>query len=144
MAGVVWTVSMTAVVIAEPMLLVKTARYSLPSRENGTLWRVSVVEVAPLRSVQVVALPLRTCHFTVGVGLPLVVAVKVAVLPAITVWLLGFIVMVGANSTVSVAAAVVVVPMLLVKTARYSSPFWEDWTLLSVSVALVAPLILLN
>ena len=37
-----------------------------------------------------------TSHCTVGVGLPLAAAVKVTVLPVLTVWLAGFVVTVGA------------------------------------------------
>ena len=59
-----------------------------------------------------------------GAGWPLAVAVNVAVLPAATVWLLGLVVTTGAVFTVKVAAVLVADPTLLVKTARYSSPFW--------------------
>ena len=45
-------------------------------------------------------------------------AVKVTVWPAVTVWLFGFSVTVGAYCTVSVAAVVVAEPALFVKTAR--------------------------
>ena len=37
-----------------------------------------------------------TSHCTVGVGLPLAAAVKVAVPPALTVWLAGFVTTAGA------------------------------------------------
>ena len=63
-----------------------------------------------------------TSHCTVGVGLPLAAAVKVAVLPALTVWSAGFVVTVERSPTVNVAAVLVAVPALLVKTASYSLP----------------------
>ena len=63
--------------------------------------------------------PVLTCHWTVGAGLPLAAAVKVAVPPSHTVWLAGLVVTLGAVLTVSVAAVVVAVPELLVNTARY-------------------------
>ncbi len=39
-----------------------------------------------------------TCHCTVGVGVPLAVAEKLAVAPAVTVWLAGLAVTAGAVS----------------------------------------------
>ena len=78
-------------------------------------------------SLKVAPPSVLTCHCTVGVGLPLAAAVKVAVWPAVTVWLVGWVVTEGANwavVTVRVAALVVAVPTLLVNTAWYSSPFW--------------------
>ena len=47
-------------------------------------------------AVNVVPLSLLTSHCTVRAGLPLAAAVKVAVPPALTVWLAGFVVTVGA------------------------------------------------
>ena len=65
-----------------------------------------------------------TCHCTVGVGLPVAAAVKLAVEPAVTVVLLGFRVMKGAAGvlpllTVNVAAELLAEPTELVNTARY-------------------------
>ncbi len=62
-----------------------------------------------------------TSHCTVGVGVPPAAAVKVAVFPATTVAAVGCVVMLGATavSTVSVAAVVVALPSLLLKTAWY-------------------------
>ena len=74
--------------------------------------------VAPLMLLQVEPPSMLTCHCTVGVGLPVAAAVKVAVCPALTVTLAGLVVTVGAYCTVSVAAAVVAEPTVLVKTAR--------------------------
>ena len=73
--------------------------------------------MAPAMLLQV-APSVLTCHYTVGAGLPLAAAVKVAVWPALTVVLLGFLVTVGAYCTVSVAAVVVAEPAPFVKTAR--------------------------
>ena len=49
-------------------------------------------------------------------------AVKLTVVPASTDWLAGLIVTAGGASTESLAAVVVVVPRLLVNTARYCVP----------------------
>ncbi len=93
------TVSVAAVVVAEPKLLVKTARYSLP------LWpavvtMLSVVDVAPATLAKVEPPFVLTCHCTVGAGVPLAAAVNVAVWPALTASLTGFVVTTGAESTV--------------------------------------------
>ena len=40
--------------------------------------------------------PSFTCHWTVGVGVPEAAAVNVAVLPAVRVWLLGWVMIDGA------------------------------------------------
>ncbi len=60
----------------------------------------------------------ETCHCTVGAGVPLPVAVKLAVVVAHTVVLLGFAVTLGGTSTVRVAV-VFALPVEFVKTARY-------------------------
>ena len=63
---------------------------------------------------------LLTCHCTVGVGLPVALAVNVAELPAVTVWLLGCELMDGAKFTVTVAALVATLAVtLLLYKARY-------------------------
>src|SRR5271166_4710107 len=116
----VLTVRVAALVVAVPTLLVNTARYSSPFWAVVVLLRVRVVLVAPVMSLKVEPLSVLTCHCTVGVGLPLAAAVKVAVWPAVTVWLAGWVVTEGANwavFTVRVAALVVAVPTLLVNTA---------------------------
>ena len=80
-----------------------------------------MVEVAPEISLKVFPPSVLTCHCTVSVPLGLrLAAVKVAVLPATTIWFCGCVV---TESTVNVAAVVVSVPVEFVKTARYSSPF---------------------
>jgi hypothetical protein len=86
-----------------------------------------------------------TCHCTVGVGLPDVATVNVAVDPAVTVVLDGCVVTEGAKFTVSVAAVVVpAVPTPFEKTAWYWLPFMDAVTAVSVSVVEVAPLIFVN
>src|SRR5277367_2587724 len=67
--------------------------------------------------------PVETCHWTVGAGLPVAAAVNVAVAPALAVALAGCVDTVGAKSTVNVAALVVTLPSVFVKTARYWLPF---------------------
>ena len=81
------------------------------------------------------------CHCTVGAGLPVADAVNDVLLPASTVVLLGFVVTVGAKSTVNVADVVVALRLaLLLKTAWYSSPFSEEVEPLIVNVVVVTPL----
>ncbi|MGA2835641.1 MAG: hypothetical protein ABSF84_03490 [Acidimicrobiales bacterium] len=80
--------------------------------------------MAPLTGVKVSPPSVDTSHCTVGVGLPVAAAVKVAVAPATTVVLAGSVVTTGTPLIVSVAAVVVAVPTELVKTASNWSPFW--------------------
>ncbi len=62
-----------------------------------------------------------------------------AVWPALTVWLAGWVVTVGAKSTVSVAAVGGGGrPAVLLKTARTHTPFWAA-VAAKLRVALVAP-----
>ena len=61
-----------------------------------------------------------TCHLTLVPSVA--VAVKLAVVPAQNVPLVGFVVTLGAVLTVSVAAFVVLMPHPLVNTARYCFP----------------------
>ena len=66
----------------------------------------------------------ETCHCTVGVGDPDAAALNEAVIPAVTVTLTGWLVIVGGALggpvKVRVAALVVALPDELVKTASYS------------------------
>ncbi len=67
----------------------------------------------------------ETSHCTLGLGVPVAAAVKLAVSPEATVALEGSVVMTGAvvgTVTLRVAAVVVAEPTELVKTASYSSP----------------------
>jgi hypothetical protein len=64
--------------------------------------------------------------------------VKEAPLPVQTVWLVGFVVIAGEVFTVRVAAVVVSVPQVAVKTARYWLPFCPA-AAVKVSVVDMAP-----
>ena len=99
--AILWTTSVTALLVAVPALLVKTARYSLPFMAEVAV-NESVVAVAPLTSENVVPPSVLTCHCTVGDGVPLAAAENVAVLPGWTDWLTGCVVMAGGASTVKV------------------------------------------
>src|SRR5206468_1373902 len=79
-----------------------------------------------------------TCHCTVGVGLPLAADVNVAVLPAHTVWGVGWVVTDGGTFTVRVAAVVVAVPQVFVNTARYCLPLSAP-AAVKLRVVVVAP-----
>jgi hypothetical protein len=70
-------------------LLVNTARYWFPLSPEAAV-KLKVVFVAPEISFQLVPPLVLTCHWTVGVGLPVAAAVKLAVAPELTVELLGF------------------------------------------------------
>ena len=81
---------------------------------------VYVVLVAPLMLFQ--PKPLFNCHWYVGTGLPVAATVKVAFCPAVTVWLVGCVVIVGdarAALTVSVATSEVTLPCEFDTTQRY-------------------------
>jgi hypothetical protein len=137
------TVSVAAVVVAEPTEFVNTARYWFPFCP-AVATKLSVVDVAPATLLNDVPPSVLTCHCTVGVGLPLAAATNVTFDPALTLWLVGFVVTAGAKFTVIVAAVVVADPLALVKTARNLFPFWLANTLGTVSVVVVAPATLLN
>ena len=79
-----------------------------------------------------------TSHCTVGLGLPLAAAVKVADCPAVTVALDGAVVIAGGVCTVRRAAVVVALPTALLKTASYRLAFWFA-ALVKLSVPEVAP-----
>ena len=82
------TVNVAAVLVAVcvPLqVLVNAARYWFPLSATDGFVTVRVVLVPPGEtSVQLTPLVL-TCHCTVGAGLPLAVAVKVALFPYVTV-----------------------------------------------------------
>ena len=105
--------------------------------------KLSVVDVAPETLLNVAPPSVETCHCTVGVGLPEAAAVKLAVEPALTVTFTGLVVITGPAVTVRVAAVVVALPTVLVKTARYSLPVWPT-AAVKLSVVAVAPAMLLN
>src|SRR5258708_22903532 len=79
------TVSVAAVVVPLPTVLVNTARYWLPFCDAEAV-KLSVVDVAPAMLVNVAPPFVLTCHCTVGVGFPLAAAVNVAVCSAFTDW----------------------------------------------------------
>src|SRR5687767_5492235 len=80
----------------------------------------------------------ETCHCTVGDGEPVAAAVKVAMTPSQIVLSFGFVVTAGGTSTVSVAAVVVAVLHVFVKTARYCLPL-SAVTAVKLEEVLVAP-----
>ena len=119
--GTAFTVSVAAVVVAGPAAFVNTARYWFPFCDKAVVkLNVVEVEVAPETLLNAPP-PVLICHCTVGVGEPVAAAVKVAVWPAFTVWLVGCVVIVGGvgEFTVSVAAVVVAIPAEFVNTAWY-------------------------
>ena len=88
------TVNVAVLELTEPWELVATARYWLPFMPRVTPVSVSVAEVAPATLVQ--PLPVLTCHWNVGAGTPEATVVKVALLPACTLWFAGCVVIIGA------------------------------------------------
>src|SRR4051812_17578480 len=147
------TVSVAALVVVLPALLVNTARYWLPDCETLVGEIVSVVDVSPAMSLNDEAPLVETCHLTLGAGHPAGVepaAVNEAEAGAVTVALAGCVVIAGAvhtggaGFTVSVAALVVVLPALLVNTARYWLPDCPTLVGETVSVVEVAPEMSLN
>jgi hypothetical protein len=71
------TVSVFALLVADPQPFVKTARYWLPLAETGGFVRVSVPLVSPDRLVKLPPPFVLTCHWTAG-EVPLAAAVKLA------------------------------------------------------------------
>jgi hypothetical protein len=69
------TVSVAALLVAEPQLFEKTARYCLPLRETGGLVKDSVAFVSLVIFVNVEPPFVLTCHCTVG-SVPLAADVK--------------------------------------------------------------------
>src|SRR5204863_1517113 len=76
-AGAVFTVSVATLLVALPHVLVKTARYFLVLSAAVAV-KLRVVEVALGIGFQMVPPSVETSHCTVGAGLPLAAAVKVA------------------------------------------------------------------
>ena len=136
------TVNSAGVVVEDATEFVKTASYRFPVCAMDAV-KVSVVEVAPLIGLNDAPAFVLTIHCTVGAGLPLAVAVKVAVPPSPTVRFTGFRVIVGAKSTVSNAAVVVALPLEFVNTASYRLPFCEA-VVVKLNVVEVAPGTALN
>src|SRR3990172_8897417 len=117
--------SVAAKLVAEPALLVATARYRNPLSANVTLVTVSVVVVTPpygaafVRSLHVMPPSVDTCHWNPGGGLPLAATVNDAFAPAATVWLIGFVVNEGASNTLSAAALLIAEATPFVTMTRY-------------------------
>jgi len=78
------TVKVAALLFTLPAVLVNAARYLFPFCESAVV-KLSVVEVPPLRLVNVTPPSVLACHCTVGAGEPVAPAVKVAVCPATAV-----------------------------------------------------------
>lgn len=74
------TVSVFALLVADPHPFVKTARYWLPLEETGGFVSDSVPLVAPDRLLKLPPLSELTCHWTAG-EVPLAAAVKEAFEP---------------------------------------------------------------
>ena len=97
-----------------------------------------VVDVAPVKFVNVVPPFVLTCHCTVGVGVPVAAAVNVAFAPAATVTLVGLVVITGAAVIVSEAAVEVTLLTELVNTASNRLPFCPA-VVVKLKVVEVAP-----
>ena len=98
------------VVPGSATVFVYTARYLVPVGVVGVVTTVSVFVWLPasvVSAVQVVPPSVESCHCTVGVGVPVAAAVKVAVPPAVTDWLAGEVVTAG-GATMGTAASVFV------------------------------------
>ena len=78
------TVKVAALLFTLPAVLVNTARYLFPFCDVLAV-KLSVMEVTPLRLLNVTPPSMLTCHCTVGAGEPVAAAMKVAVWPAVTV-----------------------------------------------------------
>ncbi len=104
---------------------------------------VRVALVSPMRLLQVAPLFVLTCHWMVGVGVPLAATVNVAVEPAQVDTLEGCVVIDGPGVMRSTAGLDVAVPQLFVATARNWELFCEETTV-KVSVELVSPIRLLQ
>src|SRR5271165_6696993 len=126
------------------MVFVKTARYSRPFSVRFAFRIVSVVEVFPASVESLVQGPplLDSCHCTVGTCAPVAFTVNVAASFTLTVTGFGCISTLGGAVpavTVSVAGAVVALPTLLLKTARYSRPLSATVVFATVSTSDLLP-----
>ena len=99
---------------------------------------VNVPDVAPARFVNVVPPFALTCHCTAGVGVPVAAAVNDAFAGATMVMLAGFVVITGAELTVSPAVLDVTLLTELANTAAYTVPFCEA-VVVKLKVVEVAP-----
>ena len=139
-AATVFTLSVAEFEFVVPQAFVQTARYLLLSSLDAA-GKLYVGEVAPAMFDHVAPLSVETCHCTVAF-VPSV-EVNVAVLPGHTVRFAGEVGEGAEVVTVSVAAVVVAVPQLFVKTARYFLPLSAE-PAVKLYVVEVAPLILVK
>jgi hypothetical protein len=102
--GVELTVSVAAVDVLLLTEFVNTASYALPFCE-AVVVMLKVVEVAPATAAKLAPPFVLNSHCTVGAGVPMAAAVKVAIAPAITVVLPGCAVIVGAVLVLTVPDA---------------------------------------
>src|SRR5580692_1153228 len=82
------TVSVAALLVASPWLLLKTARYACPLFATFVLSIVSVSVVAPGTSVHLL-FSVDSCHWTFGFGEPDASATNVALTGSVTLSLAG-------------------------------------------------------
>ena len=136
MTGAV-TVKTAVVVVAASAEFVNTAWYKFPvsAKEAVKLNGADVAPTIPLNDAPPFVL---TNHCTAGAGCPLAAAVNVAMSPAITDSFVGFVVIIGATETVSVAVVVVALLTEFVNTALYWFPVIPAVTA-NVNVGDVAP-----
>ncbi len=85
-------------VVAVPDVLVNTARYWYPLLAAGGVVMVRVGETFPARLLKVSPPSVLTCHWTVGAGVPLAAAVKVAFCPGKSLAFTGCRVIAGASA----------------------------------------------
>src|ERR1051325_7578142 len=109
MTGGVCRVKVANVLVALPAALEKTARYLLPLLASAAV-KAYVSDVAPAMLAKRLPPLVLICHCTVGVGLPLAMAVKVIEWPAGAAASNGLVVTTGAVCTVSGAGVVVATP----------------------------------
>ena len=141
-SGFGFTVSVAAVLVAEPAEFVNTAWYSQPLWATVVFTTVNVGVVFPesvVSSVNVKPPFVETCQRTVGAGTPEAAAVNVALSPAVTASLAGLVVTTGAPGHV-VGAVWVLVPAGTLVHPDWIPPYTDPTPVTPVSGALTAPL----
>ena len=121
---------------------VAITRYLLPFIAKVTFVRDKLALVAPAMFDHVLPALVDTCHWNVGAGLPVAATLKVAVCPALTVWLCGCVTIAGGIFcivTVNETWFEVTEPAAFVTITRYLLPFIAAVTFVSDKLALVAP-----
>src|SRR5260221_11957068 len=114
-----FTVRVPAALVTVPAVLLTTTSKLAP---------LSEVVVAGEEQLAAVARGLLSplfCHWKFNGAVPVATTVKLAVCPAVTAWLAGCMVIVGATAaafTVSAAAPLVTVPAVLLTTTRKVAP----------------------